>query len=102
MCFMIKDESIFDKHMTIWEIVSNVIKTNFNSELIYNQKYLKAEKIFDTRESFHCFYMPVILLDSVYRKDGIYYPKVFLEKLIHNFFWKSIINFGFRGFGSSS
>ena len=88
---MIKDESIFDKHMTIWEIVSNVIKTNFNSELIYNQKYLKAEKIFDTRESFHCFYMPVILLDSVYRKDGIYYPKVFLEKLIHNFFWKSII-----------
>ena len=38
------------------------------------------------KESFQCFYMPVILLDSVYRKDGNYYPKVFLEKLIHNCF----------------
>ena len=102
MYFMIKDENIFDKPMAIWEIVSNVIKTNFNSELIYNQKYLKAEKRFNARESFQYFYVPVILLDLVYRKDGIYYPKVSLEKLVHNFFWKSIIIFGSWGFGSSS
>ena len=24
--FMVKDEKIFDKHMTIWEKVSNIIK----------------------------------------------------------------------------
>ena len=45
------------------------------------------------------FYIPVILSDSVYRKDGEY--SVFLEKRIHNFFWRSMINFDFRGFGSS-
>ena len=48
---MIKDEKIFDKYMTIWEKFSNIIKT-ISSELIYNKKYLKAEKRFKTKESF--------------------------------------------------
>ena len=65
-------------------------------------KDVKAEKRFNTKEIFQCFYIPVILIDLVYRKDGNYYPKVFLEKIIHNFFWRSIINFVFWGFGSSS
>ena len=39
MYFMIKDEKIFDKYVTIWEKVSNIIKKN--SELIYNKEYLK-------------------------------------------------------------
>ena len=58
--------------MTIWEKVSNMI-TKINSELIYNKKYLKAGKRFNTKESFQCFYIPVILLDSLYKKDGNYY-----------------------------
>ena len=72
--------------MTIWEKLSNIIIKKINSELIYNKKYLKAEKRFNTKESFQCFYIPVILFDSVYRKDRKYYPKVLLEKFIHNFF----------------
>ena len=43
MYFMIKDEKVFDKYMTIWEKVSNVIK-KVNSELIYNKKDLEPEK----------------------------------------------------------
>ena len=70
-------------------------------ELTYNKKYLKAEKRFNTKESFQCFYIPVMLFDSVYRKDGNYYLNVFLEKCIHNIFWRRIINFDFWGFGSS-
>ena len=54
MFFMIKDETIFDKYMTIWEKFSNIIKT-ISSELIYNKKYLKAEKRFKTKESFWGF-----------------------------------------------
>ena len=53
-----------DKYMTIWGKVSN-ITNKINSELIYNKKYQKAEKRFNTKESF-CFYIPVILFDSVY------------------------------------
>ena len=44
MYFMIKDEKFFDKYMKIWEKVSNIIKNKFNSELIYNKKYLKVKK----------------------------------------------------------
>ena len=93
----IKDEKIFEKYMTIWEKVINTIK-KFNSQLIYNKKYLKAEKRFNAKEELQCFYIPVILFDSVYRKDGNYYPKVILEKFIHNFFLRNIKKFGFWSF----
>ena len=38
--------------MTIWEKVSNIIIKKFNKEPIYNKKYLKTEKRFNTKESF--------------------------------------------------
>ena len=91
---MIKDEKNFDKYMTIWEKVTNITRNN-NSELLYNKKYLKAGERFNTTESFQCLYIPVILFNSVYRKDGNYYSNVFLEKFIHNFFGRNITNFGF-------
>ena len=62
------------KYLTIWEKVSNIIKTNFNSELIYNKFYLEAEKIFNTKESFQCSHAPAILIDSINRKNENYYP----------------------------
>ena len=34
----------------------------------------------NTKRGFQCLYAPAILIDSVYRKDETYYPKVFLEK----------------------
>ena len=37
------------------------------------------------------------MFDLVYRKDGNYYPKGFLENIFHNFFWRNIINFVFLG-----
>ena len=67
MYFIIKDEKIFDGYMTVCKEVSNIIK-KVNSKLIYNKKYLKAEKSFNTKESFQCFYIPTILFDSVYEK----------------------------------
>ena len=66
MYFIIKDEKIFDKYMTVWEKVRNTIKANLNSELICNKKYPKTEERFSRKES---FYIPEILFDSVYRKD---------------------------------
>ena len=46
---MIKDEKNFDESNT-----SSILK-KLNSELTYNKKYLKAEKRFNTKESFQCF-----------------------------------------------
>ena len=66
--------------MTIWKKFSNIIVN------LYNKKYLKAEKRFNAKESFQCFYILVILLDSVYRKERNHYLKVFLENLFMTFF----------------
>ena len=52
--FVIKDEISFDNYMKVWEKVSNIIE-RINSELIYNKKYLKSEKRFNTKKSFHVF-----------------------------------------------
>ena len=69
-------ENLFDKYMAILEKGSTIIK-KINSEDIYNKKYLKAEKRFNTIESFQLFYTPAILLDSVYRKDGSVFRKLY-------------------------
>ena len=42
--FLIKEKKVFIKYMEILEKASNVIENKFNTELIYNKKYLKAEK----------------------------------------------------------
>ena len=78
-------KDFLDKYMIIWEKVRNIIK-KINSGLIINKKYLKAEKRSNTKDGFQCLYIPVILFDPVYKKDGNYYPKVFIEKFIHNCF----------------
>ena len=62
-----------------------------NGEPIYSKKYLIAKKKkFNTKEGFQCLHrkvipVPVILIDSVYRKDENCYPKLFLEKRFHLF-----------------
>ena len=77
--FMIKEEKVLDKYNEIWEKFSNIMKIKFNSDLVYNKKYIKTENKINAKESFQCFYIPVILIDSVYRKDENYDPKVVLE-----------------------
>ena len=58
--FMIKDKTFFDQYMKIWEKVSNIIKNIFDIELIYNKKYLKAEKNVTQKKAFNV--IPVIFI----------------------------------------
>ena len=78
--FLNKRRNVFIKYIEILEKVSNIIKSKFNSELIYSKKYLKAEKKINTKGGFQFLYATIILIDSIYRKYENYYPKVFLEK----------------------
>ena len=43
MSFLIKDYELLEKYNEIWEKVKNTNKKEFNSEPVYNEKYLKAE-----------------------------------------------------------
>ena len=43
MSFFIKDDGLLEKYNEILEKVNNIIKKEFDSEAVYNDKYLKAE-----------------------------------------------------------
>ena len=42
MSFLIKDNKLLEKYNEIWEKVKNSIRKEFDSEPVYNEKYLKA------------------------------------------------------------
>ena len=54
MYFMIEDKYKC-KYIKFGEKVSNIIKTNFNGEPIYNKIYLKAEKRLNTKKKVSLF-----------------------------------------------
>ena len=76
------------KFKEIWEKVTNIIYKEFDTNPIYNKKYIKSKiKVHNKKinTNFHSNKMPhvylsVTLLDSVYRKDNKYYSQVFLEE----------------------
>ena len=71
MFFLIKDE--------IWKKVSNILKKEFYSKAVYNEKYIKT-KIKYYNGKIDTNFLSVILIDSVYKKDKNYYPQVFLDE----------------------
>ena len=75
-----KRRKYFENCNEIWGKVSNIIKKEFNSKLVCNNKYLKARK----KYLYKAFYIYTSNIDSVYRKHENYYPKVFLEKYNFN------------------
>ena len=43
MSFLIKDDELLEAYHEIWEKVKNIIKKEFDSEPVYNEKYLRAK-----------------------------------------------------------
>ena len=80
--FSRKDDKLLEKHNEIWEKVRNCIKNEFDSEPVYNKKYLKTDiksyygkintnfyynKISKEGSQYIC--LSVILIDSVFKTD---------------------------------
>ena len=79
--FLMKHKEFLEKYNESLEKFSNITK-KINGKLMYNKKYLKAEKKsynnkINTKECSQCIYISVILIDSVYTKKN-YYPQVLL------------------------
>ena len=77
----------------MWSKVKNSIKKEFNSEPLYNEKYLKAKiKSYNGKinTNFHSnnkpkegsqfIFLSIILIDSNFITDENYYSRVFLEE----------------------
>ena len=41
--FLIKDEKLLEKYNEIWRKVSSIVKKEFDSNPVYNEKYLKTK-----------------------------------------------------------
>ena len=93
MSFLIKNDELLEKYNEIWEKVKNSIKKEFDSEPVYNEKYLKAQgKSYNgkininfhnnkiPKEGSKFIFLSVILIDSVFRAGQNYYPQVFLKE----------------------
>ena len=90
---LIKDNELLEKYNEIWEKVKNNIKKDFDSEPVYNEKYLKVKiKSYNEKinTNFHINKIPkegskficlsVILINFVFTTGKNYYPQVFLEE----------------------
>ena len=53
--FLIKDEKLLEKYNEIWKKVSNIIKNEFDSKPVYNEKYLKTKIKFIMEKSTQIF-----------------------------------------------
>ena len=93
MYFFIKNEKLLKKYHETWNKDSNSIIKRFDSEPVYNEKYLKTKiksykgKIninFNNKkipkECSQCNCLSVILINSISETGKNYYPQVFLEE----------------------
>ena len=89
--FSVSDKKLLKAYNAIWGEVTTLMKKEFNSEPVYNNKYIKAKiKLHNGRISFHDNKIPnesvhyiclsVILLDSIVKKNKNYYPQILLEE----------------------
>ena len=90
MSFFIKDDEVWGKYESIWDMIKNKLGIKFHSEPIYEQKYLKAKvREFDgviktaylgndtLKENMHYTCIGSITIDSVMRIDKKNHPQVY-------------------------
>ena len=90
MSFFIKDHEVWEKYNKIWDVIKNKLGIKFNSEPVYEYKYLKAKaREFDgeiktnfldndvPKENMHYTCIVCITIDSVLKIDKKNHPQVY-------------------------
>ena len=106
MSFVTDDEKIYKKYNKIWEVIRNLLKTDFSVSPVRDDIYLVAKlKIFNkiNRTTFtnnaipiekdHYICIPVINIDSVLKIDKKAYPQAYLEQCKYKLKKRKIVNY---------
>ena len=80
--------------------INNLLKKGFDSEQVYNDKYIKTKiKIYSNRvytilkDNEYCTCLSVLSLDSIFiNSDKKHYPQIFLEECKYAIKKKKIMN----------
>ena len=119
MSSVVDDAELFIKYTEIWDKIRDLINKKFDSEPVYNNKYINTKvKLYnnDIKTNFHdennirevpkekCAYKcsSLIYLDSVIQTNKKYYPQTFLEECKYKFTNKKVKNLIISNFDSSS
>ena len=103
---LVNDIEILEKYTEIWNKIKSLIKKEFNSEPVYNDKYIKTKiKIYSDKvyrnlqhnkipnDYEYCACLSVILLDSIFvNSRNEYYMQVLLEECKYPIKKKKIVN----------
>ena len=119
MSSVVDDAELFIKYTEIWNKMRDLINKKFDSEPVYNNKYIHTKvKLYnnDIKTNFHdennirevpkenCAYKcsSLIYLDLVIQTNKKYYPQTFLEECKYKFTNKKVKNLIISNFDSSS
>ena len=91
--FLIKDDELLEKYNEIWDKVCHTVGKEYDSNPVYNKKYLRAKiKSYNgkininfhnnriPKEDSQLICLSVILIDSVFRAGKHYFPQIFLQE----------------------
>ena len=107
MLFVTDEERIYKKYNEIWEVIRNLLKTDFTVNPVRGDIYLVAKlKTFDriNRTTFnnnnyipmernHYICIQVIDIDSVLKIDKRAYPQAYLEQCKYKLKKRKIVNY---------
>ena len=106
MNLLVNDKEILEKYTDIWNKIKSLIKKKLNSELVYNDKYIKTKiKIYNDKvytnfqhnkipkDNEYCACLSLIILDSILvNSDKEFYPQIFLEQCKYAMKNEKIVN----------
>ena len=91
--FLIKDDEVWDKCDSIWDVIKNKLGIKFHSEPVYEYKYVKAKvREFDgviktklwgngmPKENMYYTCIACVTIDSVININKKNHPQVYLEE----------------------
>ena len=106
MSFKIEEESVYLKFGEIWNKIKSILNAKFNSQPIYDDKYIKTKvKTFNNTintlfsgdeipyERIHYVCISAICIDSVLRTDKKNYPQPYLEQCKYKIKKKELVSF---------
>ena len=106
MSFFTDDKNVYEKYNEIWEVIRNLLKTDFTVNPVRDDIYLVAKlKIFNkiNKTTFtnnaipmkknHYICIPAIDIDSVLKIDKRLYPQAYLEQCTYKLKKKKIVNY---------
>ena len=104
------NNEFFKRYTAIWEKISDLVKKKFDSDPIYNNKYIntkirsynndiitnfrhignKNNKLLEKNKPYKC--ISLISLDSIIKINEKYYPQTFLQECVYKLINKKVEN----------